>query len=222
MQLFKFDLGIYYEAPIVLEGGELIEGLESVTWIERYSEPGEFEIQAKLSSGIREKLPIGSVISHVETTEVMMVENHELKQDEDQEVMVVVTGRSFWAFLEFRQEGWDWSGIPEIQPIVTASLPLPWIIVNDINAAISNLSSDFNNIVRGVNATTELVYPNVDPMVLKRDTVLNNVLDLLSVGDLGLKTVRRSPTYDPDDIWTDLIVHEGEDRTRDVVFSWKS
>ena len=74
MELFKFVPGT---TPTVLEQGQVINGYTSATWTERYSELGEFEIQTQLSSGLREFLPIGTLISHSNTLDVMIVENHE-------------------------------------------------------------------------------------------------------------------------------------------------
>ena len=63
MDLIKFP-----PAPgpsLTLTGAELVENWDSVTWIERFNEPGEFTIESKISSGVEQDLPIGTLISHI-------------------------------------------------------------------------------------------------------------------------------------------------------------
>ena len=103
MDLIKFP-----PAPgpsLTLTGAELVENWDSVTWIERFNEPGEFTIESKISSGVEQDLPIGTLISHINTSEMMIVENHEIHVEEDQETTIKITGRSFTSFLENRYVG---------------------------------------------------------------------------------------------------------------------
>jgi hypothetical protein len=103
MDLFKFTMQQGHET--VLQGGEAINGVRSVMWTERYRGVGEFEIKAFLSSGLLSKLPLGTLISHVNTLEVMMVEDHQITENKDEDPMLTITGRSFYAFLDFRVVG---------------------------------------------------------------------------------------------------------------------
>ena len=91
MDLFKFIPGA---DPTVLEVGASINGATSIMWTERYSDPGEFEIVAPLSSGLLQFLPLGTIISHTNTLEAMIVENHNIKDEEDVDPIVSITGEA--------------------------------------------------------------------------------------------------------------------------------
>lgn len=82
-----------------------VEGIKTKMWIERSDKPGEFTFTAEVSSNLQSKLPLDSIISHVDTGEVMIVENHEIKSVEDGEDEITVSGRSFLSFLEHRIYG---------------------------------------------------------------------------------------------------------------------
>src|SRR4029077_17508342 len=97
MDLFKF---ISSTDPTVLTQGGMIQNPTSVMWAERYNVPGEFEIIAPLSSGLREFLPFGALISHTNTYEVMFVENQEIFEDSNEDPTIKITGRSLDAYLE--------------------------------------------------------------------------------------------------------------------------
>ncbi|MET0787162.1 MAG: hypothetical protein ABWY25_10690, partial [Paenisporosarcina sp.] len=85
-----------------MEQGILINGLKSKMWIERYRDAGEFTLTAGADFNVKSQLPIGSFISHTNTSEIMVVENHEIKDNRDRESEIVITGRSFETILESR------------------------------------------------------------------------------------------------------------------------
>ncbi len=101
MELFKYidDLNLSFI------GAETITGIDSVSWIERYREPGEFEINGRLSSGLKTFLPLQSLISHVNTMEIMIVENREITEEIDSDPTIKITGRSFETYLQHRIVG---------------------------------------------------------------------------------------------------------------------
>lgn len=96
MDLFRFN------DPNTFTSGQTIDEWDSASWTERYRDPGEFEIKAKLSSGLREFLPLGTLISHHKTLEVMVVENHQIAEDVDSDPLLTITGRSLQTLLESR------------------------------------------------------------------------------------------------------------------------
>jgi len=63
-------------SPTKMEQGVFVNGLLSKMWVERYRQAGEFRFTAKASSGVREQLPLGAFISHTDTHEIMVVDNH--------------------------------------------------------------------------------------------------------------------------------------------------
>ena len=108
MDIFKFTNPT---APMLMEQGELVNGLTSKMWIERYRDAGEFTVTANIDSDAREKLPIGSYISHVNTPEIMVVENHEISESSNTEPEITITGRSLETILENRIIGSN-KGLP--------------------------------------------------------------------------------------------------------------
>lgn len=61
-----------------------IEGIEKITWVERYNQPGEFIIIGD-PVPLATNLPIGRFISHSGTDNVMVVESHFIDESEDSE-----------------------------------------------------------------------------------------------------------------------------------------
>ena len=102
MEVFKF---ISSGEPTILTEGRMIQKVKSIMWTERYRDTGEFEIVGQLSSGLREFLPIGTLLSHADTLEVMFVDNHEIDEDENEDPIIKITGRSLEAYLENRIVG---------------------------------------------------------------------------------------------------------------------
>jgi len=81
---------------------DVVNDILKVKWVERYREPGEFSITAYPSDAIRTRLALGTLITHLETQDIMMVEDHEINESGDAEPVMVITGRSLTAFLENR------------------------------------------------------------------------------------------------------------------------
>ena len=225
MDLFKFRSTEPY-----LEGGELINGTTSVMWVERYRENGEFTIIAPVSSNLRTMLPLGTLISHMDTTEVMVVENHEIVANTDDELEITITGRSLETTLENRIVGANrtmplasGAALPEY----TLAADYTWIqavtLVNDHIYGPSLIDSDDELInmqclhqVAGTSVSEE--------RPLKRATVYKHLLEIAEVDDLGIKTVRPgiwSP-YPVADRKTAFIIHVGNDLTDSIVFSYAS
>lgn len=61
-----------------------IEGIEKITWVERYNQPGEFIIIGD-PVPLAANLPLGRFISHSGTDNVMVVESHFIDESEDSE-----------------------------------------------------------------------------------------------------------------------------------------
>lgn len=85
-----------------LRGGNLIQEIDSVLWIERYREPGEFKITCPPSQRMLTDIPIGSFISHIDTREVMIVESHEINEPKNGRAVLTISGRSILSFFENR------------------------------------------------------------------------------------------------------------------------
>jgi hypothetical protein len=213
MDLFKFN-------PVTnattLESGEAINNIDSVMWTERYSDPGEFEITAQLSTGLKEFLPLGTLISHADTMEVMIVENHEIKEKTKEDPAIVVTGRTLDSFLEHRMVGMTMAASSATVAEYILPLDLSW------NQAVK-LINDHLSLTNVVAATTATGPGTSELRTINRGDAFKALQDILGIDDLGIRTIRRNPFGVPggSNTQTNLIVHRGVDRSDSVIFSWK-
>ncbi len=81
---------------------ELIEGYSSCIWTERFGTPGEFEIKTPHIDSTRLLLPEDTLISHLDTEEVMMVETHTVQVNEEGVPELVIKGRDLKTMLDHR------------------------------------------------------------------------------------------------------------------------
>jgi hypothetical protein len=213
MDLIKLSSVTANETELSL--GETINGYTSVTWVERYRDPGDFKIEARLSSGLRDLLPIGSFVTHLNTETVMTVENHNIKQPKDEDPEITISGRCFTSFLENRILG-DQALTNEITDYTLAS-DATWdqavLLINDhiIDPANVNgrlIGVDVDNTASGT-VTTEA-------RTLRPGDVHQAVLDILKVDDLGIRSIRPTPT----DPLTYFTIYRGDDISSTVRFSW--
>jgi len=99
MDLIKFN-GTTGGSP--LGNPEVIDGFDSITWIERFGSNGEFTLVGKTRYPFKQMLPKGTLVTQDRSTEVMIVENHEINEEDDAEPTITITGRSFETFLDNR------------------------------------------------------------------------------------------------------------------------
>lgn len=207
-----------------MEQGRIVNGLKRKTWIERYAKSGEFTLVANADVGIREKLPIGSFVSHVDTTEIMIVENHEVREDADKTSEIVVTGRGFETFFENRIVGSN-KTFPttdgSTEYLITAD-HLAEQIVTLIEEHVSATELlDSGNALPYVEILSELIgFGETVARSVKKGDLYSRVLELLEVGGLGIKVIRPgfwSPATASDHVA--VIVHVGTNRSSEIVFS---
>ncbi|MET0786292.1 MAG: hypothetical protein ABWY25_06260 [Paenisporosarcina sp.] len=223
MELFKFVSNVY---TTVFTEGRMINGALSVLWAERYRDPGEFQIVARLSSGLREFLPIGTFISHANTLEVMVVENHEVQEVGMEDPTIVITGRSLDSYLENRIVGMNQVRASSTLQEYALAANYSWNqIVTLINDHIQHGTYTDDNLVN-IFATTNVTgtSPVNEARSVKRENLSKTVIGLLAIDDLGIKSVRRNTfgAADGSPNQTNLCIHRGVDKTASVIFSWKS
>jgi len=234
LEIFKFkDVG---GGPVTLVQGEVINGIDDAMWVEKYRSPGEFKFKGNLSSGLQLSLPIGSLISHTNTAEVMMVESHKIIDESDKDTTIEVTGRSFDGYLDERIIGWSlyWqyagqalAAAPVYVLAAGTSYQQATALIRDgINTARTPAAADdrlinVNEFARitlpGVN------YPGYPARNMRRESMLRGLLSILEIDDLGIRTVRPGvgiTNVAPIADITRFVVHDGIDRSGDVVFSW--
>ncbi len=215
MDLFRF---LNPNAPTRLEDGEIIDGLTDIMWVERYRDAGEFTLTAKVDSNIRNLLPIGTFISHVDTTEVMIVENHEINDDKGSASEIIVTGRGYETFLENRIVGAN-RAFPSsgVLPEFTLGIAPVWaqakaLLESHILAAYVLDPKDAIPYVSVL--STVPTSGNVDARIIERGDLYSRLLELLAFSSLGIKVVRPGPSspLGPTSQNAAFVIHQGVDR----------
>lgn len=222
MELFKF---LPVPAPTSFNEGRMINGATSVMWVERYRTPGEFEIVAPLSTDLMNFLPLGSLISHVDTYEVMVVENHEITDDSNGDPTIRITGRSLESYFENRIVGMNYARQNSSIVEYVLSSDSTWNqTVSMINDHIANGTYTDDNLPNVVAVSSVTGTGTFEQRTIKRMHLHQAVLELISIDDLGIKTIRRNTFGVPNgsNIYTNVVVYRGADKTASVVFSWKS
>lgn len=235
LTLFKYADPTPGVNTLFLSNAQAVKGFSSLMWIERYRNSGEFTITAPVSSSLRQKLPLGSLISHTDTQELMIVESHEISDTVNGEVNIVITGRSFETFMENRTLsyfGATWPGqplSPEPAP-KTYNFSFPGKVAAHLVDLIESHCRVHFDAVRLQHITNLRAVSTVPTSVgvettreLKIQDLYSAVIELLSIDDLGIKSVRPGPMSGLP-LSTDIgfIIHQGLDRTKDVAFDHAS
>lgn len=208
--------------------GEIINGLTSKVWIERYRDPGEFTLTCYPTKEIRAKLAIDTLISHTDTMTVMMVEDHEIKETKGSPPELTITGRSLDAFLNHRVATNHTMGFAAPLQDDTArpyefEVTKPWltcvdIIRDQIHGSYVSGSVPFFAIPHiGVShEVTDVEDP--DDFDIKRGPLHSAVLGLLDECEGGIKIVRPNPDHKT----LKFIIHKGAYLYDDIIFSYNS
>ncbi len=222
MELFKF---INPTEPNKLEQGVLINGYKTATWIERYREAGEFTITAEPESDLRQTLPVGTFISHIDTREVMLVETVNLKVTDGQTPVLTIQGHSYETYLHQRVVGAN-KVFPTSGPLtefVMGPAPLAtqaYYLINQHTKSGSVL--DVDDVLPWVTTYVSVgTHPNVPGRTIQRGDLYDRLMELLALEDLGIKSIRPGAgnpggASSPD---AAFVIHEGEDKTDSVIFS---
>lgn len=222
MDLFKF---LPKPSSTSFNEAQPINGATSITWTERYRDPGEFEIVAPLSSGLMQFLPLGTLISHMKTYEVMFVENQEITDDKNGDPQIKITGRSLEAFLNNRIVGMNQVRSNSALQEYVMGADYTWNQV--VGLIVDHIQNGLypGDMIPNVFPYTSISGTGViEPRSIRRMSLHNAILELMAIDDLGIKTIRRNPFGVPDssDVNTNLVVYRGVNRTSTVVFSWKA
>lgn len=225
MDIFKYHNPT---APTKMERGEIIDGFKSKMWVERYRDPGEFSLKASLSTGIREKLPLGTFISHIDTSEIMIVENHEISENRGEDTYVTITGRGFEAFLEHRivssnrnfpnnLGSADYVLSPNnswVQAVVLLEQHILAAYLIDPNDAVPFVSVANNVVLSG---------ESVERSIPRGENLHSALMGLLKVDNVGIRVVRPERTtglLSPGNPDVALFITAGVDRSSQIVFSY--
>jgi len=231
MDLFKFNPG---EDPSFLTNGEFLNRIKTAQWVERYRDPGEFQITAGVSSNLRALLPVGTMISHVDTLEVMMVESVNIKEDQDgDEPQITIKGRSLESYLKHRIVGDDIETYIDIGtgyhlivtnepynlPFGTSWEQIKYMIDEHITTLFAGPPGDVVAGFVAIENQQHIGSSTAQIRTMRKQNLHSAVLELLAVDDFGIQTVRPNPgNVDP--ATTEFRIHNGNDLTTDVIFSY--
>jgi hypothetical protein len=216
MDLIKMSSNSAYATE--LTEGEAINGYDSAMWVERFQEPGEFKIKAKLSSGLREFLPVGTFITHMRTKELMWVENHNIKDPRDKDGTIEITGRSFVSYLENRIVAQNHAAAANtIYEYVINSAPtweqIEYLIYDHL---VDVITVDPDDSLPGIYVDHSCTGTGTsEERIIKYGTIWDRVKELLKIDDIGIRMQRPSST-EPDIFF---MIYQGVDRTQKVRFS---
>jgi hypothetical protein len=195
-------------------------------WVERYRDPGEFKIEAPFSSGLKDFLPIGTLISHADTLEVMIVENHHIQEAIDEDPKLTITGRSFESYLEQRVLGYNEARTSTTVAEISYASGRSWDHAKKmVNDAIFTTANDPQDRLPGVEADVwaEGDLLNTQPAVVRtfqRGPVHPELVKLLAIDDFGIKTIRANYFEGTATANTQWIMHNGTDKSASVMFTW--
>ena len=189
--------------PVSYLPDSLIEGYTSMIWTERYDGNGEFEMRNAKVDEIRSLLPEGSLISLVDSKEVMIVETHSISVNDQGVAESTITGRTFETFLEnrimysqyygetwFTPMGYNVSNIVSVllwNALVNASGQDP----TKPSGQPMDIGMPLNNV-----AVTDSTSPSgaVEPRELKSGPVLDQILEFMSLYEYGIRNIRPANT----------------------------
>lgn len=223
MDLFKLDKDNF-------DNGQIINGIDTITWVERYNSEGEVTLEATPTHKLLTAIPDGSIISHVDSESIMMIESHNIEESNDGSAVVKFVGRSIDQILmenrvitlsDHEDDAFedDFSRF-----LMEFNLPLgsSW---DHASTLLIRYLDDFDH-------NPEEYVPNLtirndiagdeSPLqlrVIPKLSYLTIVRDILGSVKAGLKVERPKNTH-PDDV--QLVIHRGEDKSNDVMFDWNS
>jgi hypothetical protein len=226
MDIFKFHTPSGEgEDTHLIGGGEYINGIQSKEWIDRYRDAGSVTLKSRADKGIRELLPEGTLIGMRGSTSVMMIEDHQLSDDDN--AIMVTTGRSLEAFLENRivRYGVDSEG----QFKFTANPPWPtWVQAASLIARQVTLVETGNDRIKHLEVVQDV---QMDPndatregRSVARGELYAAVKSILDIDNIGWRIVRPglwSPAEDKVNNIA-LVLHSGVDRRTQINMSYES
>lgn len=122
MDLIAFDQSVTTQqySDLLLRNANVVNGWDKLSWVEKYKDPSEFSVSGYLESNLREQLPIGTIVTQINSGEVMIVENHEISTSKDKPPEITISGRSLESIFQYRVIG---SRILNVDPEANGGVP---------------------------------------------------------------------------------------------------
>lgn len=198
--------------------GDTIKDFESLAWVERYQSSGDFQLVVEDDVTVLETLPTGTLISHTDTREVMIVENHEVGRDKKRKLKVTISGRSFETFAENRitlgsQQALYTAGNVALVETDGPSPP-SGVAAYLLSVGLEPGTATADNAIANLSVYSDMRVADSNlSHIIKRGDIYSRVIELLKLIDGGIKILRPLSGST-----MDMIVHDGNDLTDLVVF----
>lgn len=225
MDLFKFHTSTAPgEDTHLTGGGEYINGLQTKEWIDRYRDAGSVTLTSRAERGIREVLPEGTLVGMRGNTSIMLIEDHQLTDDDDS--IVTTTGRSLESFLDNRIVRW---GLVNGEYIFDASPQwVSWFQAQQlIHTQVINPGAG-NDRIKWLEVINAVIRPVSDgtqeARKVPRGQLYPAVKSILDVDEIGWKIVRPGPWSPALDKVNNIaiVLHCGVDRRSSITMSYES
>lgn len=216
--------------PLKMEQAFVVNGLRRKMWVERYAKAGEFSFTCDASVQMKQLLPVGSFVSHIDTHELMRVENHEIKVVDGKPSELTITGRGFETIFEGRVVGSNkaYPAVGEATDyVLDTAAPWDQILALIMHHIFPLEMVDVNDGLPWIASYHQLAgIPElgVDRSIRRAD-LYSSVLELLNLDNLGIRSIRPGPwspaghlsPYANNTIYVE--VHKGKDLTKKLAFS---
>lgn len=207
-----------------MEQGVLINSPESITWTEKYDGTSSFVITADPSSEVKKELPIGSFISHTNTRQVMVVEDHSITDEGNTGQKLTVTGRSFsQSVMGKRVFGYNIAN--DLYPEDSEEYEYPeWPTNIQIKSMIErNMIFGYVAYADNTLPYVQVESPNIPGATVEKRRVgvgplFDKVSEILKVDHLGIRDLRPSSSNNQ----LRIYIYKGEDVSDKVSFSLDS
>lgn len=228
MDIIKFDNP---NDQMKMESARVVNGLSSKTWIERYTTPGEFTLLAPAASGIKDILTEGSFISHIDSDQIMIVENQEIDETSGTVPQIKITGRSWESYCEQRIVGNN-----AVFPVLGPLVDYPLAADNTWNQVVTLIQDhiygsnlvDPNYAIPYVSVLAIVTPTGLEQPPLARTSkhqdLYTAISAIMTIDNIGIRAIRPGPNTPagvPEGNMA-LLVHAGIDRTKTVGFTYIS
>lgn len=180
---------------------QLIEGYISLIWTEKFQDPGEFELKSYDVARMKSILPTDTLVSHLETKEVMRVESHSIEMEgegEDAVPVITVRGRSAYAILEDRWVEGPYQKKRPMRMAYSATSALCVLLYQavdnnqgvDLTRAGHYLWTTLDDIPNVCVTETVSTEGRIRARRLEQGPLLEQFRKMMIDGDLGVRTIR--------------------------------
>ena len=171
----------------------VVEGYSSMIWSERFAPAGDFQMKTPKIDQMRALIPEGSLVSLLDSKEVMQVETFSIDKDDNGVPEATIVGRSFETFTENR--GFETSLRLVSNPkyfwrVLTTAEQALYFLWNDI---VSNPTNTPNpNWIPNLVISSNVTKPENSAFQEVPDigNVYAKVLDLIQQGGHGIRSIR--------------------------------